>query len=1132
MEQNSLFQRLATEKFIPPSAPFHEAVGCDEPSKTKDLNIQNTYTIDKEVSVKEHIQNWRDQCVAVGRKLDPSYSSLRHLKPHQLTYQDWNIYVYKSTDKKCTLGCIAWKSTAENLIQLELYNCATVLKADEVLVLGRSGKAGNIDTAGYFGEGAKVEVNRLLFCEASVTYRTGSMLWDFDYNERQILQAHITQLGSEYFIPNTTISIENCPKSAFDPEDYLYIHIPTTVIGSRTDPFGKQFGGIELLLDETYYGKIYLHGILIMNIGKVKANDTIRENIEQSPMKFGVNYCGLNMLGALKVGRDRNELHLEHLLIRLPYLFIDNTPSDVALLSKHLYDTLNSFKEKSYNLSQNSWKYAYAFKESKLVFTAQSGYYYAEVLRNTATVKPYFVSSFLLEEFIRRHTEKAIPREEQYSTYHTDAAASLEAKKRMEAEFFGLEYVSVAPLLYDWLKLSDSFPTIESVWSRNSKRILSLPEYIFDEIQPTYPVQTILHFPNDACKEFACVLRQQINMFFDDKALGNRVRMKDFQSVSPVNIRRMMKVTWKPEETVSSESSSTPNALSTSTPSSKYRPSTTTNNTGTIDYYILDWALLNIDRVHEELKQSDKSFKCTELNCGCIQNLLIDDILRTFPEKDQKDYETKFRRRYINSLPINSRLQLIAEQRKEYELRYQQELAHKKRIAEEQEAAAAKAKAEAEEKRKQELEELKQKAIEETKKKEKRGPKPANIKVEEIKKGGNKSSLNEQKKSQKENFKPSEAPLPPPPPSPSSITSVETPQNVIPPSPPAPPTNAPVVNEKENEAVQPNTANLLPPTPPLSQPTPNPTNKATPTSASRTKQGQPAVSNHHSSSISKSSKLSSNNNHEGKYSTSCMDTTELKENALETAQRATSLDQTKSFHYANQGGNEQDSTEQQDDEDTSMNGNYEFAESVVGLEDDQKLRVFIHQESMSTLLHQPQERAKMLDNEHLYCFGTMIALLAKYVFHYPIERCHIVIANTDTLGFNRGKGNIFFNLLPIKGYFQIKTPVELLDYLYALFCHEYTHNMVNNHNTSFASVLHSVFVGHMKDFRVLVSTVKQACIPSFAVHGNHPDTVHMSQFQALFTSIGKSSPIGLREQWKLFYEYFHEQYLTYLSNLP
>ena len=56
---------------IPSYASLPGNNSLTEKTRIKDLNIQDVYAKDKELSVKEHLQNWRDQCVVVGKSINP-----------------------------------------------------------------------------------------------------------------------------------------------------------------------------------------------------------------------------------------------------------------------------------------------------------------------------------------------------------------------------------------------------------------------------------------------------------------------------------------------------------------------------------------------------------------------------------------------------------------------------------------------------------------------------------------------------------------------------------------------------------------------------------------------------------------------------------------------------------------------------------------------------------------------------------------------------------------------------------------------------------------------------------------------------------------------------------------------------
>jgi hypothetical protein len=112
-ESGSILQELLDLEDVPKIAPFAEDILRD-PNHVKDLNMQNTYAVDKPVAVKELIQNWRDQCVAVGSHFNTLFSSFKHLKPRKLIVNEWEVYLFSTIDQVYTIGYIATKLSSDS----------------------------------------------------------------------------------------------------------------------------------------------------------------------------------------------------------------------------------------------------------------------------------------------------------------------------------------------------------------------------------------------------------------------------------------------------------------------------------------------------------------------------------------------------------------------------------------------------------------------------------------------------------------------------------------------------------------------------------------------------------------------------------------------------------------------------------------------------------------------------------------------------------------------------------------------------------------------------------------------------------------------------------------------------------
>jgi len=152
--------------------------------------------------------------------------------------------------------------------------------------------------------------------------------------------------------------------------------------------------------------------------------------------------------------------------------------------------------------------------------------------------------------------------------------------------------------------------------------VLGLPEFVFDEVYPDYPVSMTLALPNDQA-EFARSIRVAVSHYFDDSRFGTMFRLKDFSGFKKQNKRRFIPIQFP--------GSSSP------------------------DLFVFDANLLASSLLHQELKKKDSRFSC-EGNCGCVINAVIEDILESVPMKIMTDLDAKFRRKFLNALPTNLKM--------------------------------------------------------------------------------------------------------------------------------------------------------------------------------------------------------------------------------------------------------------------------------------------------------------------------------------------------------------------------------------------------------------------------------------------------------------------------------------------
>jgi len=289
----------------------------------------------------------------------------------------------------------------------------------------------------------------------------------------------------------------------------------------------------------------------------------------------------------LKIGRDRDRLELSSLTDLIPSVFEENkSHPHLRLLSKVFYDALLCMEREKYYFTPNRMR----------VFSSDKA---------TDLMADCMVSIFLEE-----HGPNTVPSE------------NIGPDIVKEADLFDFKILKIENPLLEWLEESEMCPTLEKLWRQNSEAVLNLPEFIFDDVYPDYPVSMTLALPNDQA-EFARSIRVAVSQYFDDSRFGTMCRLKDFSGLKKQNKRRFIPIKFP--------GSSSP------------------------DLFVFDANLLDSSLVHQELRKKDSQFFC-EGNCGCVINAIIEDILDSVDIKKKADLDSKFRRKFLNSLPTNLKM--------------------------------------------------------------------------------------------------------------------------------------------------------------------------------------------------------------------------------------------------------------------------------------------------------------------------------------------------------------------------------------------------------------------------------------------------------------------------------------------
>jgi len=453
-----------------------------------------TYAQHLPPSVREHTQNWRDQVVTIAlqqwEQSSPS-SSFQPGRDIHLLYHTTEGSPPRVRWALCSLG-VTFGVLLHEPRCLTFINFHTTLSLD-ILMLGYTTKMeGNTHRpwmAGRFGEGVKVEINRLLQHNSRLTYWTGQERWDFTCapqapNARPELCV-VQQLFQRPPSSPTVIRIETVPPNAFIPEHYVFL-TPSMTSLSSVD------GLYTVYLDDNLKGRIYLHGIYVRSL--------------PAHYGFAIDYHGT---ADVEIGRDRDHASLSWFCVRT-HLVVTTE----ALQSK--LGIILEYVRRLYDVLQR--------EDTSFSDFCPSPCDSPGTLLN--------LSNLLVEEFGRRFPGGcAIP------------VDSHSPRTEDDARLLGSQVVHVPPLLMMYFRRTPQCPTIEQLWVNRSRDVLSLPEYITGEESVPYIVSEVKHLQGSHA-EWALSLRTMVGEFFAPEVAPHHIRFKEFpeanaRPIVPVDIPGM-----------------------------------------------------------------------------------------------------------------------------------------------------------------------------------------------------------------------------------------------------------------------------------------------------------------------------------------------------------------------------------------------------------------------------------------------------------------------------------------------------------------------------------------------------------------------------------------------------------------
>ncbi len=371
-------------------------------------------------NLRELIQNWVDRCKALG-----GVTTLQHLTPIGV-----RLYISVDSKRQKTVGVIM-----ETGKKTFLVNYNTVLSPD-ILVLGHSGKKNTAGANGCFGEGMKVEINRLVSTGREVMCSTGAKSWSFIHKHAHGMKINTLHaiISPKRWIGHTCFCITNA--RPVDPFHYLYLqpsdHAIPPLPTSEGNPFTRSNQALQILPSEKYTGLLYVNGIFVM----------------KAKLGFGLNYIGPRATYTdIGFGRDRNTLQVSRLTAMLTLAVVQVSRSKCKGWEKLInlvYKQLNDFPET-------------AIRHMEGVVRNQTSHISAHVKE---------LANLLFRVFQRGNGQSAVPFEQKVGY-----------EKQTEASYLGANPVLVSKPLYQLLVLSELYQTLDDLWKKNGAKILSCPDW-------------------------------------------------------------------------------------------------------------------------------------------------------------------------------------------------------------------------------------------------------------------------------------------------------------------------------------------------------------------------------------------------------------------------------------------------------------------------------------------------------------------------------------------------------------------------------------------------------------------------------------------------------------------------------
>jgi len=354
--------------------------------------------------------------------------------------------------KPLCAGYVLERKLPNGRVCIELVNFATELSKDS-LVMGFSRK-GSTAAAGAYGEGMKVEINRLVARGVRVDVFTGARLWSFSHGrdpdgteEKLFMHASAVQQ-----MDHLVVSLEGeagiFGEGLVGRSKFLFMqpfhdgpHGSPASAPMHPDHRGGDFI-CEVLLHQDHCKRIFARGILVMDAPELEG--------------IGLNFVApLEHHKHLQFTRDRDSIDIEQLIWWLPYIVQqcrDIRPDFHRALVLRLY---HIFQERP---ASSVAKY--------LVFN----------LKSTAVARQELADD-MVAIFYVLHTDKPWPYPVAAPTSSSSSTGSSFDEERNEATFLQCTPVEVSEPLLKFLKVSVRCLTIDAVWKQRARDVFSIPDW-------------------------------------------------------------------------------------------------------------------------------------------------------------------------------------------------------------------------------------------------------------------------------------------------------------------------------------------------------------------------------------------------------------------------------------------------------------------------------------------------------------------------------------------------------------------------------------------------------------------------------------------------------------------------------